>query len=355
MLTGCGVTSSVGRTSAVACAAIRAGLTRPRPLRDLMALDGDSQELVPLVGHPVEPLTEGFSKLGRWLQLARGCLAEVAALSAGPAETGKEVVLFLVTRRLDGEYLDEDLPPEGMAAHVDRELMAPLCEDLGLPCQAADRRLIARGSAGTAEALAEAAALLVERRYRRALVLAVDSWMDPTLIAEATRTRRLKTDANPMGFMPGEAAVALALERKDDAARAGRTALAAIDRTVVRKATSPPLESPEVTGLLLSEAIEEAVAGAGEVGDLFLDLTGEEWRARQWGTALVRLAPRLTIGRTHLPALSVGDVGAASGALGVCLAAQAFARRWARGSRALVVSSSEWGDLAGMSLTEPAP
>jgi len=61
---------------------------------------------------------------------------------------------------------------------------------------------------------------------------------------------------------------------------------------------------------------------------------------------MVRLGQRLMEVRVHVPGVSVGDIGAASGALGVCLALQSFRRRWARRSHSLVVSASDTGEVA---------
>jgi 3-oxoacyl-[acyl-carrier-protein] synthase-1 len=75
-----------------------------------------------------------------------------------------------------------------------------------------------------------------------------------------------------------------------------------------------------------------------------------------WGHALVRLRkdlPAFQDVRAVYSAASFGDTGVASGALGVCMAARAFARRYAPAARALVLSSSDEGARAALSVGAP--
>ncbi|NTX02420.1 hypothetical protein [Myxococcus sp. CA040A] len=90
------------------------------------------------------------------------------------------------------------------------------------------------------------------------------------------------------------------------------------------------------------------------MGDLISDLNGETWRAQAWGFVQVRLHDRLGE-RTRLliPCTSLGDVGAASGAVGVCMATRAFARKYASGEHTVIVSSAEHGEVGAIRVTAP--
>src|SRR4051794_31044443 len=85
-------------------------------------------------------------------------------------------------------------------------------------------------------------------------------------------------------------------------------------------------------GLRMAEVILGALAGAGakEVpcGSLFLDTNGENYRANDWGHALVRARTgcRIDSWYTSVPAESFGETGTASPLLALSLAARAFAR-----------------------------
>lgn len=79
-------------------------------------------------------------------------------------------------------------------------------------------------------------------------------------------------------------------------------------------------------------------------GEIVNDLNGEEWRAKEWGGVQHRLASRLAATRVHCPAVSVGDVGAVNGPLGVGLALHMF-QRGASTQPWLIASSAEQGDV----------
>jgi 3-oxoacyl-[acyl-carrier-protein] synthase-1 len=340
--------TSVGRATEVVCAAVRAGMVRPRRIRDLLGLDPETDEPVPLLAHPARAVTEGFYKVGRWLRLASAAVGELRRRSEGPPP-GAACALYLVTRSLGDAFLDccdvDEIGPADAAVYLEKALLEPLCSTFALPVPAGSRRIFARGPVGVAAALAEAAQQLGAGRLDRALVVAVDSWIDPTLLDEAAAAARLKTPDSPTGLSPGEAAVAFWVERADPRARG----LAVVEKVALQGRADDPLAAPEPSAVSVAAAVQDAL-GTEQAGDVIVDLTGEDWRARQWGTALASLGGALGATRFHYPALSLGDVGAASGAVGLLLALQALERRWSAGDRCLVVSCSDSGEAASIAV-----
>ena len=74
----------------------------------------------------------------------------------------------------------------------------------------------------------------------------------------------------------------------------------------------------------------------------------------EWGMALLQMKQDLFDGSAyHLPVSSWGDIGAASGALFVTLAARAWARGYARGPLALAWAGSESGLRTAVVLRQP--
>jgi 3-oxoacyl-[acyl-carrier-protein] synthase-1 len=351
-----GVATSFDASVEATCAAIRAGMSRPQVSQELVVLDSEEGDLAPALVHQVPGLTDGFFRLGRWMQLARGCFDDLVAARGAPAgwrepALWKDAALYLVVRRVGTEFLEleDEVDP---IPYLRTKLLDPVCEALGLPIPPTRRHLISSGPAGLAEAISAATMQLDRGDTARALIIAVDSWLDPGLLAEAAEAFRLRSDENPSGFIPGEAGVALLLEphaavRGHGASAGAGSSLGRVELAIVGRAAANPVAEPAACGLELADAIGAAMARlpAGSVGDLFIDLSGEEWRARQWGAALVRLGQRLMEVRIHVPCVSVGDIGAASGALSVCLALQSFRRRWARRSHSLVVSASDTGEI----------
>jgi len=86
-------------------------------------------------------------------------------------------------------------------------------------------------------------------------------------------------------------------------------------------------------------------------GDLISDCNGEEWRAQELGSARMRLGNELgNATRFLFPGSSMGDVGAASAALGICLGVRALQRGYARGDQSLVIASSDYGAVGAVGL-----
>jgi 3-oxoacyl-[acyl-carrier-protein] synthase I len=181
------------------------------------------------------------------------------------------------------------------------------------------------------------------------LLVAVDSYLDGFTLEWLVSLGRLRSDANPVGLAPGESAVALLLSGPDAPQLSEGTritvigcALGSEERTDGVRSTGAALAA------VITDALTQAGLGAPFRGDLFTDLNGEAWRAHEFGGAQVRVARQL-LGdvRTHLCAASVGETGAASGALNIALGTRALERNYALGSSVLVVASSYDGDVAG--------
>ena len=79
-ITAAGLVTSVGFDVHASCAAIRAGVRRPRPIDEEKVLDLASSKAIPLTGHPIHTLTDGFVSTGRWLQMLPAAFAAAAAV-----------------------------------------------------------------------------------------------------------------------------------------------------------------------------------------------------------------------------------------------------------------------------------
>ena len=124
-------------------------------------------------------------------------------------------------------------------------------------------------------------------------------------------------------------------------------------------ATEPRTGSDEPMGQGLFAALRQLATATGPVatGQAFfvLDRNGETSRANDWGHCLLRLTarmPGLLPAVQWDPAISLGDTGAAGGALGAQVAIRAFARRYAPGSCGIVMSTSEGGARAALRIEQ---
>ncbi|WP_123784064.1 hypothetical protein [Corallococcus macrosporus] len=209
---------------------------------------------------------------------------------------------------------------------------------------------------GTIHALEEVMKSLQARRCDQALVLACDSLVSPERLAAQLDERRLKTPDHPVGYMPGEGAVALLLERRDATRERAQPPIAYLFKPATaqephcRDAKAPPVG--RALEEVLALALSQAAATSLPEGSLYLDLNGEEFRAREWGQTLLRARDtcRVDEWRAVIPALSFGELGAVSPLVSVCLATRAFARGYGRGSHALILVAGDDGHRAGLLL-----
>jgi 3-oxoacyl-[acyl-carrier-protein] synthase-1 len=163
----------------------------------------------------------------------------------------------------------------------------------------------------------------------------------------------LKTSVNPVGFVPGEAAAFVLVERTEDTRPMGSRPLASfvcgplVPGAFHRLSDNPP------DGVVLAHAIRDLLAMQSpyaKVGLVIGDLNGDEYRAQDWGSALVRLrnAHGLADARMWIPALGFGETGSAAGALALCLAARTIERGQLRQDMALVWLSDKRGGAAAV-------
>ncbi len=344
-ITAVGAITSVGRDAATTCASIRAGIVRSAPVDDFLVLDNWDYAEVPLTGCPVAGITSGFSNVGRWLQLASRAVEDLVRNGALPVKDQRfwfKTRLEIVVPALD-ERFPEDL---GITqASLDAGLAKPLLKRLTAVGQAPQARVLPRGCTGVLDALIAARDELKSGGLERVIVVAVDSLVDATALQWLGDQSRLKCDVDPTGLTPGEAAVAIMVEAPSAAAARGAKPLAELRSLAVSETKGLAAGNQ---GKALAQAIEKTIKesqlGSAYSDPAIVDLNGENWRAEQLGYAVARV-PRAAWSSDGwiIPAMSTGDVGAASAALHLAIATASFARGYAHGSWILMCCSDERG------------
>lgn len=338
-----------------ACAALRAGITRPRPIPQMPVVSAYDQAPVPLTGHPVHGLTEGYPVGTRWIRLMVEAFSDFAGQPGAPSRTQAlfwercEVVVVLPIVRHQRFQMEEMECEESLRSGV----IAPLVRLLELPLAAEAVTLIEAGHAGTAAALVRARERILAGETDAAVILAVDSYLDGLSLEWLASSGRLKCDGRPCGLAPGEAAVCLLIESA--AAAAARAApVAARIMGVAHRVGSGDERSAAAEGRRVTDAVTTALdaTGSTSAGLLITDHNGEIWRSEVMALALLSLHQRHLVDndRMVMPASSLGDTGAASGAIGLCIAAHAFWRQPQLGATVTVVSLGEGGDAGAIML-----
>lgn len=357
-ITSLGMVCSVGHDVRTACASIRAGISRPRPIVYHEILDPATQQAVPLVGYPLAGFAEGFNILGFWIRASLACLDDLVDFGKlpGPSDQAfwsKTALIAACPPMNDARFDGSDKMTDDF---VKEAFLHRLLEAWPYPVARANLGIVGTSHAGAIIAIRRAVSFLTERGVDRAIVLAVDSLLDPMTLDWLAGNERLKTPDNPVGVMPGEAAACFLVEPRSGASARGAKVWAHIAPPGVGQETSSFSGGHLSQGVAMAGALREALAAPAHrpfQGPVIVDCNGEQWRAHEWGNARVRATDRLGAAITEVfPALSLGDTGAASAAIGVCLAVRALERGYAGHDSVLVAASSEQGHVGAVCLSK---
>lgn len=321
-----GMATNVGLNARTTCAAIRAHIAR---FEEVAFRDARG---VPILAAPAADAVGGRQGHHRLTPLL--CLALQDCIDSSgqqAAEVLRTVPCLIVIDCLDRR---PDLPGD-IATTLLAELRSAFGTDLHPLTQVATV-----GATGLVEAMTVVAARL-SAEMPSCLVVAVDSLINREMLAALERQRRLKTDDNSDGIIPGEAATALWFCRADS----NRPMLAHVLGIGVADEPSSLDSSQANRGIGLAQAMSRALADANiplhKVDFRVGSMTGERWGFVEASTALARIQ------RIHkddfalwLPAEQLGDNGAALSACMLSVTAVGVAKGYAPGPVAILYLSS---------------
>jgi 3-oxoacyl-[acyl-carrier-protein] synthase-1 len=364
-ITALGMVTALGHDAVISCAAARAGLVGATELKlidfELYGHFGsETFEGPPAVfGHEVRGLADGFAGVGKAILHGAKALTELQGrrrLTEGElARTGlfinlgdgyvEDVVEQQARAELEDVNPRSPLPSSSWQLQCAR-LVPKLCQHAGLPIPERNCHVHHGGHAGLAASLAHALLLMKSGVVDRCIVGGIDSRVDALFLTSAARAHLLKTNDNPVGMMPGEAAAFFLLEKPGSFQRHSHPALAYVGAHA--EASDPPFtaELPRVDGMCQAvRAVAAAEPRALARAWLLSDINGTARRSTEWAYTLVKLQHEIQLADLPrwYPAASFGDVGAATGAVAVVMAARAFERGYAPGEAALVLLASERG------------
>jgi 3-oxoacyl-[acyl-carrier-protein] synthase I len=354
-ITAFGLLTSVGHDAVQACAAVRAGITRPAGVDGFVSYDAAEARVLPGTGHPLTPITNGFTGTARWLQMAPRALQDLirngdlpgAEHSAFWAATGMVVMIP------DLEHERFEFDERCQSASIHRTFLAPLASWTRDRMPVKSSVLSPTGRVGLPDLLERWRDVVDEMQVERIIVVSVDSYLCPFALDWLGDTNQLKTDLNPAGLVPGEAAAALLLEPAR--ARSHRTQTPCA--TIVRAASAKDKDAEDPDGPPRGGALAGVLAAVMDSTtlDVYVDLNGQPWRANEYGLARVQLAAQgvrhaFTV---HHPASELGDTGAASVVVNTVLAARSLQRGYAAGGQVAVAASMDGGRVGGLALRRP--
>jgi 3-oxoacyl-[acyl-carrier-protein] synthase-1 len=351
-----GLVSSLGGDLSTSCASARAGLSRASELPyTVVAPDGDSR---PATGHQASFLTRGFrgdARLVRLLAAALGDLIRGVPQDIWSLGIDAYVALPATFRDDSNQEIDRTTSPwetsPTTAADMvrGRVMVDKACGAAGLSAPFASLTVITGGSPSGAIAF-EAAALGIQvGRHPLALVMAADAPVDLDRLASLHARGRLKGPSVPAGVFPGEMGACALVASHGFAATLGRPGVGQIiqpgslDAPYSFGAGTPP-DAVAWATVAGSAAGALPAVGLGHGAWYIVDLNGEPYRSREWGSLVARMRqsfPAVDTDRPWIPALSFGDVGAATALAATAQALQAIARRYAPAQAAIVVNAAD--------------
>ena len=328
---GVGAQTPVGRKALIAAAAVRCGISAYAEHPFMIDRFGE-----PMIVARADWLDETLPATDRITQLGMDAAAEAVSVLEGiPSSVSLQVFLALST---------DNLPEERNRNEVAQRFVASLNEK-GVETQ---HKIIADGNAAGAEALSLAYQLIQHNPDAICLVGGMDSHLEPERLETIDYSNRLHSVNNTWGFTPGEAAGFNLLASGRVAHRLRLDPLAEV--RAVTTASEEKLSGTKTVciGEGLSSAFRGTLAKDELVSHSYCDLTGETYRANEFGFAICRTSQFFqNAGSFTAPAECWGDVGAASAPLQVALATSAWARGYAKGPVSLCWTSSAHGPRRG--------
>ena len=325
-----GVCCAVGFSTAATRAAIRARLDH---FRETDFVDDANQPLRGALLHDI-PLW-GYRRLQF---MARSALAECLAQLDIPADLPLPPLIALGSAWQRGERYPT--------------LLGQLVEGLR-PAEghSPGTTMTHTGKAGIGSAINEARRLLGgPTPPSHVIVLGVDSLFEADTIEALVRAQRIRCSTNADGFLPGEAAAAVALT---SSAHDGPALW--IDGVSLEHEASGPLDDTPLVarGLTraLRAALSEADCDASDIDFHASAISGEQWYFKEAALAIDRILEARRPSFAHrLVAQSVGEIGAAFGPLMLAWLADEMGRSDGPGRGALMHLANDDGTRCALTL-----
>lgn len=329
-ITGLGAVTAVGHSAPETFAAIRAGIAGfgDHPWFDVETKDPgwDPKEmLTAAMVSTCDPAIEGRERL---VELSVTALKElVRNTSMRRADLDRTALLMALP-------VDDDVV---RGWQLGATFAGELCSRAGLPLLP-ERHLDQSGHTAVFNLLHHAERLLGTRGISRCILLAAETFHDEARLALLDERFRMRSERAVDGYMPGEGAVAVMIERPDGP----HGELARIAGITHGDEPHPLTSELSSTGRGLGTVLRALLPNGGGQPWLVCDLNGESYRSFEWGLMLTRLSPELdSVARLDHPADCVGDVGAAMGGILLAHCARAFERGYAPNDRALLFAAPD--------------
>lgn len=312
---GVGATTPIGLSAAATAAAYQAGISGFASHPDMVDYRGEHMSVA-----MIPQLNTVPSLIERMAWLARGALNDLRASSPPGSLLQSHLILVTPSSR------------PGWENTAARQLLALLQEGDLADGNFKSVELVTADHAAIGEVVLLSSKNVQSRPGEVNILLAVESLIEPTTLEWLDGADRLMSDANPFGLIPGEGAACIALATPELARSKGLRNLALVEGLGVSKgqpapsttkleaANQPPPNATEASQAAFA-ATQTAFENGLRVGQIYVDLTGEPYRADRFGLLLTRCGDRLTEDvKIDVLTNRIGDTGTAFGFLACALA-----------------------------------
>ncbi|HRH76449.1 MAG TPA: hypothetical protein PK129_03795 [Cellvibrionaceae bacterium] len=192
------------------------------------------------------------------------------------------------------------------------DIISNLVEASNWPINLPESRYFLMGRTSGCYALSYAQKLLSETPIHAVILGAIDSYLDPLLLALMEKDGRVLRERNSVGFIPGEAACFMVIAKKGWAEQHHIPMLGLVGSAGVAEEPGHLYSQTPNLGNGLSGAIRHALTGVEQFKFLYSSCNGEPMLAKELGIALMRNHTNAASFKHIHPADCMGDVGAAT-------------------------------------------
>lgn len=258
------------------------------------------------------------------------------ALASGDIAAEDTVLLFTPPESFRNHPLYDGIQPSA--------LLASLTGEIGKRFHPSSRALDGGAAAGIG-LIGRVEELLASQAAHQVILGGMDSFLNERDLARLSAAGRLKGQENSQGLVPGEGAVFVRLTREPDVKSALSAAIPGFGLASERDTVLSERHSQGRAVVdALTATISEAGASEADVGFVVSNSNGERYSG--WEQMICH--PRFYRTRRDklsiaYPAMTVGDIGAASGALTLLVAADSLSKGYAPNTVAMCEVASEGG------------
>ena len=249
------------------------------------------------------------------------------------------------------EFLPGGLPmilnlPSPRPGFDERFLCTCFTEQQQFPLHPEYSGLLLNDHSGVLAALHQAMELLRQNVSPLCLIGGIDSLLHRETLAFLESVGVLKMESNPTGFIPAEGAGFMLLASPSFVQQYGLKAICWVNRAASAEEPCPWYTEEPNQGAGLSGVLSYLLDDTHRAPISYCDQNGEVWRAEEWSYAYLRTGVYhghpLNL---HHPADCFGDIGAASGAVLLGLAAKELATNIENHSNCLVYTAASFSNI----------